>query len=470
MSVVRRGLVLATAAALGLAASAPALPAAPTVPDQFFARAEALALSSKAAAYTVVPLPLDHGLARSFVEVRSSPSVTAAAAPIYVPVYETAAGGALGTIVGPFLGPVAPAIPGVRLPTVTFCYSFYPSAPGNPGEASCGGAGNAVVGDVHASSGRTRSTGDPDDPSRTSGEASVQIAGITPPPEATPGLIAAGGVASAASARPDGEGRLTAGASVVLNEVAIAGVLNVGSLRSEVSGALSGRPGTAAFRRTLTVADAEVLGIPVTIRPDGVHALASDMPIPDIRAQLEQTVNNALRAAGVEVRLEEPPPPVAADDGTDLTVESGALRVTFRNDTVGVVEDTLLGTSRLRMTAFAMDDPLAAEDGGTGDENGTGAAMDDAAVDETATPAGPAAASPTRVGSSDTAATRADGPAPPAPTPGALAGAPTRTRTVSSGPSPTRCASWRCVYPYFAVLVLGLPVMTLGTRVRILRR
>lgn len=440
--VIRRWPAAVAVLVLAFAIPAPATPAVPP-PAQFFVRVEALAQFSKAGVYSAAPVPLDHGTGRSYVEAKSGPTVIAGAAPVYVPLYETAAGSPT-TLVGPFLGPLGPALQGSQLPSPTYCYAYYPPGPGNPGEAACGGGGPAVVGDVHASSGRSRADGDPEDPARTNGEASVRMAGLSPAAGGSTGL-SAGPVASAASARPDRDGRMTAGAAIAIADLSIAGVFNVGTVRSSVTGALGGRAGSAAFDRTFEVIGAQVLGTPVTVRPDGVHALGQDSPLPDVRPDLDRAVNDALRSAGVTVRLEEPPAPVAADDGTDLTVESAALRVSYRDDSIGAQVDTLFGISRLVMTARS-DEPLA--------------------------PAGDLSARagepPLGGGGAVVAGT---GLAPAPPSPGAGAGEPSRSRQLSFGPvSSGHCASWRCIYPYVALLVLSVPFLVRGTRVRVLRR
>lgn len=401
--------------------------AAETPPSIFDIRVDAAPFVNELAAVTVIPLPLGNGVARSSVSMNSQPFVISQAAVAYSPLGETL---------------LAAEPEAARL---AFCTSYFPTGPGNPGEASCGGGG-VLPGDVgvEAGSGHTVTTGEADDPTTLVSESSARGVGVSGAAAGLPAAVTVGSVSSAAVSKAVDD-RMTAAGSTALDDIEIAGVLTIRSIRSTVSGALSGEAGGSAAEQDLNVAGATVAGQPVEIDEEGVHAVGQPPTLVPGRDQAE--VDEALAAAGVRVALVPAPEPTLSDDGTKLQASSGTLRIDFDNFQTGVLTRFDLGTANLVMQA-SRSNPMPAV-------TPTGADMVAAPdADAGAAPELPGRSAP---GLSTPSGTRASAPAPPAaPQPGASAGSPTREVTqvaLTSGP----VDDWDLAYVPFALMMLALP-------------
>lgn len=400
--------------------------AAETPPPVFDIRVEAAPFVNEIAAVTVVPLPLDNGIARSSVSMNSQPFVISQAAVVFSPLAET----------------VLAAQPDAA--QLAFCYSYFPTGPGNPGEARCGGGGAlpADIG-VDAGSGHTATTGDASEPTTLQSRSSAKGVGVSAAANGLPVPLTIGSVASAADSRAVDD-RMTGAGSTELDDIDIAGVLTIRSIRSSVSGALSGDPGEAAVERDFSVVGAAVGGQPVEIDENGVHAV--DQPVTPLPGAGEQEqINEALAAAGVRVAVIPATEPEIREDGTRLQASSGALRIEFNNFQTGVLTQFDLGAVDVAMQASR---PAEFSGSSTPGDVAEDAPEMSPPVD------GLASATPAVRSAADRTLTPPT--PPPAPRPGDGAGDPTRevTQFASAG-APAQ--EWDLAYAPFALFMLALP-------------
>lgn len=397
---------------------------------------------------TVLPLPLDDGVARSSLSMNSQPLVISQAAVVYAPLAET------------LLATQPP-----EASAAAFCFSYFPSGPGNPAEARCGGGGALPSGlPVEAGSGHTATAGDEDDPTTLRSQASTKAAGIGG--AGSPAPITAGSAASAAQSMAVDD-RMTAAGSTAVEDIDVGGVLTIRSVRSSVSGALSGIPGGAAVETDLVVEGASVGGQPVEIDETGVHAVgqpATAIPGLDQQDQL----NESLSAAGIRVVVVPSPKPVISEDGTELRASSGSLRIEYDNFAAGILTRFDIGSVDVVMQASRFD---------VTDEGPDTAATDGAATSEAAAPTAVGATTPARAATDNAASLSAPGGAsgaalgsapPRAPKPGAGAGRP--ARAVTSIEVVPIGDIWDLPYPAYALVVLALPVLAAIRRFAIFRR
>ena len=409
-----RRLVAAVAAVAALAVTAPPVPAGadgtPSPPDSFSVTASAAPIDSLSAVPTALALQAETGIAVSSLKLNGQPFITASASPLYVP--------ALAALQG-----------GDQVAALASCTANFP---GDPHEASCGGPGQSSGGlDVGAASGHALAQANADDPSATRGEAAAHVAG------AGLGVASSGSVASAVSGYLDG-GRLVGGASSALDDVLIAGVLRIGSIRSDISGALGGEPGTGALTTSFDVAGASIGGIPVDIDEQGVHVQDTGL-LAGALDQLQAAVNGLLAQAGLSIDVVPARTEDLPDDGTTLSAASGGLAINFDQPTSGVFVHLLLARSTLSMSAVRFAPATAASPVA-------------AATTPTSSAVGPT-----------TAVRPMTAPAAPPPAPVAGVGAPALAVPAAVG-VPFEDADWQVVYLVSIALVMALPLLTILRR------
>lgn len=434
-----------------LAAAMAALPfarsgAAEKPPSIFDINVSAAPVTNDLAAATVLPLPLDNGAARSSVSMNSQPFVISQAAVAWAPLGET----------------VLAAQPDAS--DVAWCYSYFPTAPGSPGEASCGG-GSALPGGlpVDAGSGHTVTTGDENDSTTLQSRSSTRAAGIGGEASGLPAPLSIGGAASTAESKGEDD-RMTAAGSTAVTDIEIAGVVIIRSVHSFVTAAISGEPGGAVVERDLVVEGASVAGQPVEIDETGVHAVGQP-PLPLVGADAQTAVNEALSAAGLQLSVTPAAEPVVSEDGTEIEASSGSLRIEFANVQAATLSRVDIGAVDLAMQASRPTEFVFEEDPVTDDPVATPATP--AAPPPSATPPS-APARPTT--STLTAPSRATAPRPPSPPgPGDGAGEPTR-RVFNVAATPIDVEQWNLPYPPFAILVLAIPLATGLRRITTTRR
>lgn len=432
----RRGRVFVVALSLaGMAVATvggPGASAQGKVPPVFDVETAGTAARLGASVPSALPLTVDGGLARSSVAINSQPNAVSQAAPGWSPLAEA-----------------APALLGTPPPPVAvWCYSYFP---GDPREASCGGpVQDAGVFAASGGAGHTATTGDVADPTTLRSESSAVIAGARSAADA-PQAFSFSRAASAAKAGADGD-RMASAASTSIDDLVVAGVFAVRSIRSTVTAALGGVPGSAAQEASLVVSGAEVAGQAVTVDGTGVH-VAGQTAGGEIFGAQDQ-VNRALVGAGLEVRTVSAPAQVS-EDGTELDVSSGGLLVSVAiPDGQGGRADFLFGESRTRMSAYQTDPSGFGEDvtGGLPPVDAPTEALGDAVE------APPVSSAPV-----------VDLPLPP--TPGARAGAPSaqpfRREIVAAAQAP---AGWRIPYPPFALLALAVPLLVQARRLTLVPR
>lgn len=412
--------------------------AAATPPPVFDVAVDAAPVALSAGVPSVLPLGIDAGVARSSVAINSQPNAVSQAAVVWLPLAEAA--------------PALFGLPPLPTDASLWCYSYFP---GDPREAACGGpAQNVGVFDVAGGSGRTKTSGETADPTTLRSESAVAAASVRGA-SSLPVPVSVGNVASAARGGADGA-RMAAGASTAVSDLDVAGVLRIRALRTEVTGAVGGTPGSAVHQESLVLSGATVAGQPVTIDNAGVHV--GDTAAGSELFDAQKQVNDALAGAGIQVRTLPPAPPKVADDGTTLEVTSGGLVVSLSAGGQAAVE-LRLGVSRLVMSAHRDDNAAAASGlGDAGSVSGSeGAPASPADVSPAAEPAGP---------SGDLAL-----PPPSAPAPGAGSGPPSATpfRREVLG-TDLAASTWRIPYAPFALLVLTGPLLVQARRLSLTRR
>jgi hypothetical protein len=426
MTRTRLGLGALTAVVLLIVAPlGPDASAAGQVPPVFDVESSGTAARMGASVPSALPLIVDGGAARSSVAINSQPNAVSQAAPGWSPLAEA-----------------APALLGTPpLPVAVWCYSYFP---GDPREASCGGPVQEAGPLAAGGAGHTVTNGEVDDPTTLRSESSTVVAGARSTAAAPQAFTFSRG-ASAATAGAEGD-RMASGAATSIDDLVVAGVFSVRTIRSAVTAALGGVPGSAAHEASLVVSGAEVAGQAVTVDGTGVH-VADQTAGGELFAAQDQ-VNQALAAAGLEVRTVSVPAQVSGD-GTSLDVSSGGLLVSMAvPDGQGGRVDFLFGESRVRMSAHQVDAP----------------------PDEPALPVGDAPPPLADVaGASE--ATLEIAPPPPAPVAGAGAGAPTaqpfRQEVAAAALAD---AGWRIPYKPFALLVLAVPLLVQARRLNLYRR
>lgn len=376
-----------------------------------------------------LPLIVDVGVARSSVAINSQPAAVSQAAPAWSPVVES-----------------APALLGtpLPLPLAVWCYSY---VPGDPREASCGGPAQDIGGVLVASAGagHTVTSIDQDDPTTLKSSSAVVTQGVHSAPSA-PQSFTFDNAASAATAGSDGK-RMTSGAATSIEDLVIAGTVSIRSIRSSVSVALGGVPGSGTHSSSLVVSGVEVLGQAATIDGTGIH-LAGQHLGGEVFAAQEQ-LNQLLAGLGVEIRTVGRPA-VVSPAGTAADVTSGGLLVrTALPDALGGRIDVVFGESSVRMSAHQVE-PFV-------DDVADAVAVDTAVAD---TPS-----------LDDFAATSPAPPPPPPPVPGLGAG------EASSRPFQQQVSSadlaghdWHFSFGPFALLAIALPVLAQARLLSFTRR
>jgi hypothetical protein len=375
--------------------------------------------------------------------------------------------------------PDLPVFPAPPLPALS-CFSYLP---GSPSESSCGGASQNVLGfDLGAATGTTRSGGDADDRSTLYSEAAVRTAGLVPTGGNLLVPIRIGTVESAAESRVI-DGRITGGATAVVGDVEIAGVLHIGEIRTVVTAATAGAEGTAAVEREpCSVTGLDLLGVPLSVDGDGVHVadseaarqLAAALGVPgnplealgagidglvdDVIGTGEMAANDVLTQFGIALRSAGPEgfdagsangdlfyggEPEASADGRRAAIQGACLELTYTIPTSGTTVRMLFGQARVQLTAATAAAPATAPVAGTSPVGGASPSV------------GGTSSTPTGGGTRSSGVVAAP---PSAPRPADLTGPPAATSFASSSPAPI--ADLMDVYPAFALLVLALPLLT----------
>lgn len=464
----------------------PAVPLEATPPSSFEIHAESAPVAVEAMVPGALPLRLTPAVGISSVEVSTTPVVVALAGPVFSPVAETAAG-------------ERPA----------WCYANYP---GEASESSCGGAEEAEgYGRMELGSGQVRANGHPSDRGELRGEASASVHRLEPVEDSPwPLTLASAASAARGGADPDDREAITAGASSRLQGIEIADALEIAEIRSQVTGALDGRPGGLAHDHDFAVVGAEVGDVPVRITADGVVVDEDEVTgggLGEASGGLQEGVNAALEAAGIRVRLIAPDEEVVGEHGEELVLRSGGIGVQFVAPEeageapggaalIGTRADLILGRSELVMSAFRPlaveavalpegephgergghgepeQEPVAsraaaASDGPGGGARGSGPANADGAERSAASdPQTAAAPGASGAGTADGRDGRA-APDPPSPG-GAGADELAAPATVPTGEQLER--GWEAVFPIFALLVLALPALAVLSRATLPRR
>lgn len=437
-------LAAAAMAALPMARSG----AADAPPSIFDINVSAAPVTNDLTAATVLPLPLDNGVARSSVSMNSQPFVISQAAVGWVPLAET----------------VLAAQPDAA--ALAWCYSYFPTAPGSPGEARCGGGTALPAGlPVEAGSGHTVTTGDENDPTTLQSRASARASGIGGDASGLPAPLSIGGAASSAESKGEDD-RMTAAGSTAVTDIDIAGVVAIRSVHSFVTGAISGEAGGAAVERDLVVEGASVAGQPVEIDETGVHAVGQPA-LPLVGADAQTAVNEALSSAGLRMTVTPAPEPTISDDGTEVRASSGSLRIEFDNVQSATFTRLDIGEVDLTMQASRATEFVFEEE----------SVSPAPPVDGRAPGAPPPAATspsdlaqPTVSAGTPTLRPRATAPRPPSPPgPGEGAGDATR-QAFNVAASPIAADQWDLPYPPFALVVLAIPIATRLRRITTSRR
>lgn len=420
--------MIATIAAMPLGRAA----ADPTPPDTFSVVTQGMPVLVHEFFPAVLALQVDAGLAVSTIHAGVSNTVVESS-PGYVPV----------------AGLLAANSP---LPGLIGCVARHP---GEPAEANCGGPAQAVGPfDVDAASGHAAATAPGDDAANVKATAATAVASATSTSNAPVGL-GIGDAKSAASTVADA-GRRSAGASSMVGDIDIAGVLAIRSVRSSVTAAAGGTPGTAAFDHDFTVEGATVAGQAVTIDGGGVHALGQSTSLADPQEQ----VNQALQAAGITVTLMPATEPTVQADGTAVAGSAGGLLVRLTNEQSGADLQFVFARSTVTLNA-SRSGALSAGDEPAGGPLIEGDALPDPVIGadvpgvadiapeaDIASPASPPLASAK--------------PPPAAPEPGKGAGRPSTVRFDDQElREAVTSRGWRAVYPWFALLGLSLPLLSL---------
>lgn len=433
------------AASLAVTAAAVAIPlgrsgAAEKPPSIFDITVAAAPVQTDLAAVTVLPLPLDNGVARSSVSMNSQPFVISQAAVAWAPLGET----------------VLAAQPDAA--SAAWCYSYFPTGPGNPAEARCGGGNTLPVGlPVEAGSGHTVTSGDADDPTTLVSRSSTKATGIGGESAGLPAPLGIGSAASTAESKGEGD-KMTGAGATAIDDIDVAGVLSIRSVRSFVSGALTGESGGAAVDHDLTVSGAAVAGQPVEIDENGVHAVGqATLPLAGVDQQ--EQLNQILASAGLRVSIVPAPAPQVADDGTTLSATSGSLRIEFENFETGIFTRVDIGQVEVGMQASRVEDFTIPEDPPAEDpEKPTGGTPSLAVPDGSSTDTS---------GSVTTSTPKVAAPRPPSP--GEGAGDPSREVT-QVAVEPIDSEEWDLPYQPFALIILALPIALRVRRFTIARR
>lgn len=416
-----------------------------TPPDIFDVAVDAAPVAVSASVPSALPLAAEAGVARSSVTINSQPNAVSQAAIVWVPLAEAA--------------PALFGLPALPSQASLWCYSYFP---GEPREVSCGGpAQNVGPLDVAGGSAHTKTTGESSDPGGLQSESSAVAASVKG--NATlPAALKVANAASAARAGKDGA-RMASGASTAVTGIDVGGVLQIDSLRSEVTGALGGVAGSAVHKESLVVGAASVAGQPVRIDNDGVHASGASAGGELFSAQKE--VDAALAAAGIQVHTLPARPAQVAEDGTSLELTSGGIVVSLAPGQGQADTVVRFGVSRLVMSAHRTESIGGSDLGGAvGDLGGDAAPL---AEDVPAPPAGDGVPAPSVEGTGTELAL----PPPAAPTPGSTTGPPSansfRREVITPALSQT---TWKVPYAPFALLVLAGPLLLQVRRLSITRR
>lgn len=476
-------LVVALSPASSAAADSAGGPGSPLTPS-FDVTASAAPILVHVSAPSALPLTVDLGAIYSGVALNSQPSAQGEAGPGYAPLAGSlgllGGAGALpqigarllpGLIVGlptvfglppvpvpPPAPPDVPVLPAPAPPPVE-CFSYYP---GDPHQASCGGPTQSLFGfDMRAASAATTSNGDPIDTAQLASQASATGAGFVPSVGNSLVPLSVGAAQSAATSSVI-KNRITAGASTAIQDISIAGVIDIPSLRTSLSGALGGTANTASSTAEhCTVAGATVAGVPVNIAGDGIHAAGQNTGLPT--ASANALVQQTLTSLGVTLRTLTKPGDfgtvgtqvapgsgvTVAADGTSLSGGQACLEVTYKIPTSGSVVTVRFGSVALKMTAFPQSSTGGADGSGT-----AGAGAPDASGGLSGGSTTPPASDG---GSLATAPSTVDSALPPplAPTPGLGAGRPSTRRFLVQGAA----SHWRIPFAPLAILLMSFPLV-----------
>jgi hypothetical protein len=163
------------------------------------------------------------------------------------------------------------------------------------------------------------------------------------------------------SVRLDSADKAVATADSEVQDVTLAGVVTIGSVRSHATAITDGRAATA--KGSTEVGAMTVAGVPVTVDARGVTAAGSTVPAKDAQA----TVNKALAALGMSIALS---PAQGRPMGAAVTYTASSLVVVW--GAPGSTETVVLGGANVSVAAgtalrFGGDSPsVPSASGGSG--------------------------------------------------------------------------------------------------------
>lgn len=371
----------------------------------------------------------------SHAEASSTPLSIGIAGPAYVP--------AVGLL--SFLG-----LPGLPANALPFCSA---NAPGSPTDVSCVGPGLDAGGgnSFYAGNGEAHARGVIGDPTQTRVNARATSGGAS-------GFGFTYGAAQATSTIEPAQGAWTAIANVAIQDLNIAGIVTIDSIKSFARGTANGDPGSATTERGVEVAGLRVAGTDAVLTTEGVKV--ADQGSNFQTKALQDQVSAALKQAGISLTLLPPESPAASKDGTKARTSSGgvALQAIVPGLPVGNEIRAVFGRSMLNMSARQIPQaggPLGTGTGAT-PADGTGAAALPAA-----SPAGgvdAAGAVPSlAAGSSGGDTALAAGPQQPA-------GGDAFSRAFPVAFTPGGSCGLICVYALYSVIAFLFPVAYMSRR------
>jgi len=208
-----------------------------------------------------------------------------------------------------------------------FCQASFPAAPGGSTSNSCGGPTQDDGGlgfTASGASGKVVTEGDEDL------EASAKVSATSSGTSGTLTALGAdlGGFRATALAGLNDDGIPEADSTAEVSSVSLlAGALKLEGLRSSTMVASDGTKEGTAGASSFSIGKATLLGIPITIGPNGITAPGTPAQGGDVVAALTKQVESLLGVQGFELKTFPGTPLVRS--GSQTTMSSGGVSISF---------------------------------------------------------------------------------------------------------------------------------------------
>lgn len=164
------------------------------------------------------------------------------------------------------------------------------------------------------------------------------------------------------------DGRIMVTTNIDLVDVNLLGILEFSRITAGSTAALGGVSGSSSFQQDqCSISKARAAGHAVSVEADGVHVTASGTPGVDVRSA-QLEVDQLLGTLGVKVRSGKTTAPEVAPDGTSHTSAIDCVEVSWAFPASGSRVRVVIGQNVLKVSAAPPDAPIEPAPDGSGSQ------------------------------------------------------------------------------------------------------